>query len=138
MLPIVCCDLILGVQWLKLLGKIMWDFANLQMELSVNGQKCILRSAETPSTKLINSEKFTQNLHDGAQVCFLYVNQENPTLELPKCQLFSIEVEPVSLPHELQLLISEFADILLSPQLYLPNDLGLITKFQLCLESLPS
>lgn len=25
-LPLVCCDLILGMQWLKSLGPILWDF----------------------------------------------------------------------------------------------------------------
>lgn len=41
--PLVCYDLILGVQWLKSLGPILWDFERLQMEFTLNGRKMTLR-----------------------------------------------------------------------------------------------
>ena len=33
-LPVYGSDVILGVQWLKTFGKIMWDFANLTMSFT--------------------------------------------------------------------------------------------------------
>lgn len=38
-LPLGLCDLILGIQWLRSLGPILWDFDKLQMEFSFNGKK---------------------------------------------------------------------------------------------------
>ncbi|MCI21816.1 hypothetical protein A2U01_0042986, partial [Trifolium medium] len=32
-----------GIQWLKSLGPILWDFDKLQMEFSTNGRKVVLR-----------------------------------------------------------------------------------------------
>lgn len=114
-LPIVCCDLILGVQWLKSLGKIVWDFDQLQMEFYVQGRKCLLRSAKTPSNKLINSKKFTKSLNSEAEICFLYLDNETPTLSVPKLQLLSLEADSSELPLELQDLLVDFEDVFQEP-----------------------
>lgn len=42
-LPLDCCDLVLGVQWLTTLGPIWWDFSNLIMEFNLGGVKHIIR-----------------------------------------------------------------------------------------------
>jgi hypothetical protein len=31
-LPLAGCDVVLGIQWLRTLGPILWDFTKLQME----------------------------------------------------------------------------------------------------------
>lgn len=54
--PLVCCDLLLGVEWLRSLGTILWDFDKLHMEFHVTGKKVSLRGAKTPSTKLISNK----------------------------------------------------------------------------------
>ncbi|KAL8151329.1 hypothetical protein V2J09_021137 [Rumex salicifolius] len=50
-LPLDCCDLVLGVQWLTTLGPIWWDFSNLRMEFSVQGIKHVLRGATKSGCK---------------------------------------------------------------------------------------
>lgn len=42
-IPLAGCDLVLGIQWLRLLGPILWDFEALKMEFSFNNRKCLLR-----------------------------------------------------------------------------------------------
>ena len=38
-LPLGGCDVVLGAQWLRTLGPILWDFAELWMQFSINGTK---------------------------------------------------------------------------------------------------
>jgi transposase InsO family protein len=42
-IPLAGCDLVIGIQWLRLLGPILWDFEALTMEFSFNNWKCLLR-----------------------------------------------------------------------------------------------
>ena len=39
LIPLGCCDLVLGVEWLVSLGDIVWDFNKLQMEFFVKGRR---------------------------------------------------------------------------------------------------
>ena len=41
-LPLNRCDLILGVQWLKTLGSIIWDFTTLTIRFHLDNQQFIL------------------------------------------------------------------------------------------------
>lgn len=56
-LPFGCHDVILGIQWLKSLGPILWDlFDKLQMEFTTKGKKFVLRGARVPELKLMNNK----------------------------------------------------------------------------------
>lgn len=72
-LPLGCCDLILGIQWLRSLGPILWDFDKLQMEFSVQGRKVVLHGAKTPGVKLISNKTMNLAVDHGAELCFLQV-----------------------------------------------------------------
>ena len=41
LIPLGCCDLALGVEWLVSLGDIVWNFNKLQMEFYVKIQKSL-------------------------------------------------------------------------------------------------
>jgi hypothetical protein len=41
-LPLAGCDVVLGIQWLRTLGPIMWDFSKLQMVFQNGGKECVL------------------------------------------------------------------------------------------------
>jgi len=41
-LPLAGCDVVLGIQWLRTLGPIMWDFSKLQMVFQHEGKECVL------------------------------------------------------------------------------------------------
>ena len=42
--PLGGCDVVLGAQWLRTFGPILWDFAELWMQFSVNGKNTHLRT----------------------------------------------------------------------------------------------
>jgi hypothetical protein len=42
-LPLVGCDAILRIQWLRTLGPILWDFSMLWIEFQHEGATCILQ-----------------------------------------------------------------------------------------------
>nr|KYP76696.1 Transposon Ty3-I Gag-Pol polyprotein [Cajanus cajan] len=43
LLPLGCCDMVLGIEWLITLGDITWNFEKLTMEFMVNGRRLVLR-----------------------------------------------------------------------------------------------
>lgn len=114
-LPLVCCDLLLGIQWLKSLGPILWDFDKLQMDFTTNGRKFVLRGAKTPSFKIINNKTFTQAFHKGAELCFLSTTTESYSLDIPTCYTLSSNQQLHTVPASISLLIDEYADIFLEP-----------------------
>ena len=44
------CDIVLGVQWLRTLGPILWDFCKLFMEFSILGGSQKLQGMASAST----------------------------------------------------------------------------------------
>jgi len=45
LIPLGCCDLVLGVEWMVSLGDIVWNFNKLQIEFYVKGMRHVLRGA---------------------------------------------------------------------------------------------
>jgi hypothetical protein len=41
-LPLAGYDVVLGIQWLRVLGPILWDFDHLTMEFQYGSKKCVL------------------------------------------------------------------------------------------------
>ena len=56
-MPLGGCDVILGTQWLRTLGPILWDFAELWMQFFVNGKKHTLKGLQPGSLGIISSHR---------------------------------------------------------------------------------
>ncbi|GAU25035.1 hypothetical protein TSUD_155090 [Trifolium subterraneum] len=130
-LPLVCCDLILGIQWLKSLGPILWDFEKLQMEFSTQGRRFVLRGSKTPNVKLINNKSFSQAVKKGAELCFMSLSNNSFSFTLPSCQLLHTQSEPKKVPEPISLLIHSFADIFEEPKKLPPTRIGFDHKIPL-------
>ncbi|CAJ2678818.1 unnamed protein product [Trifolium pratense] len=115
-LPLVCCDLILGIQWLKSLGPILWDFEKLQMEFHTQGKRFVLRGAKVPSFKLVNNKSFAQAVHKGAELCFLSISNHVNSFDVPTCYVMQSGVSDVSLPPVIADLIEDYGDIFRDPE----------------------
>jgi hypothetical protein len=114
-LPLGCCDLILGVQWLKSLGPILWDFDKLQMEFTTQSRKFVLRGAKIPNLKLINNKTFAQAVQKGAELCFLSITPESSSLMTPSYHVLQDSEHCLLVPNSLQDLIASYADIFAEP-----------------------
>ncbi|CAJ2675682.1 unnamed protein product [Trifolium pratense] len=114
-LPLVCCDLILGIQWLKTLGPIVWDFEKLQMEFSQQGRKFVLRGAKTSSLKVVNNKSFSQVVKTGVDMCFLSLAENGAHLFMPTCNLFDAADPALPFPSLLDHLLQQFDDIFSEP-----------------------
>jgi hypothetical protein len=53
---------LLGAQWLKSLGPILWDFASLHMSFTWQGQKVTLTEINSPSNRVLEGQKMQKEL----------------------------------------------------------------------------
>lgn len=123
-LPLVLCDLILGIQWLRSLGPILWDFDRLQMEFSFKGKKFLLQGAKPSGVKLINNKTFSQAVQHRAQIFFLYMDPDNYHLDMPTCLLHHSSEIPAGLPPEIEHHIDNYSDIFSEPTTLPPSRPG--------------
>ncbi|GAU40456.1 hypothetical protein TSUD_141360 [Trifolium subterraneum] len=114
-LPLVCCDLILGIQWLKSLGTIIWDFEKLQMEFNIHGRKFVLRGAKDTGIKLINNKTLPQAVHQGAELCFLSMESSSNKFIIPTCHLLHTQVHIPTLHPDFASLVDTYEDIFVEP-----------------------
>ncbi|KAA8517478.1 hypothetical protein F0562_017771 [Nyssa sinensis] len=57
LLPLEGYDIVLGTQWLRTLGPIIWDFSRLQMRFQVNGKDVTLQGLSAPKDKVVEDSK---------------------------------------------------------------------------------
>ena len=83
-LPLGGCDVVLGAQWLRTLGPILWDFAKLWMQFSINGTKHTLQGLQPGSLSLISlhrMEKLLNKISHGV-IAQLHFIQMQPLEEI--------------------------------------------------------
>ena len=61
--PLGVCDVVLGSQWLHTFGPILWDFVELWMQFSVNGEKHTLKGLQPGYIIIIISHCMENLLH---------------------------------------------------------------------------
>lgn len=130
-LPYICCDLILGVQWLKSLGPILWDIDKLHMEFSVHDKKVFLRAAKPATVKLISNEALNTAVVHGAELCFLQVDHATPQFIIPSCSVSQIGNSTSIVPKEIELLVVKFNDNFKEPTDLPPSKPGFDHKIPL-------
>lgn len=75
------CNMVLGIQWLKTLGPIIWDFKNLCMEFHHNRHKHVLRGSTNDTIKIVgaNCTQKTMIKTEHERIAQLFVIQLQPT-----------------------------------------------------------
>lgn len=71
LIPLGCCDLVLGIEWLVTLGDITWNFDKLSMEFKVQGRRHVLRGASSNAVKTIRRQQMSQTLANGVHLSML-------------------------------------------------------------------
>jgi hypothetical protein len=62
LLPMEGCEAVLGAQWLRMLGQIMWDFANLYMKFTWKGKDMELWGMSVPRNRFVDSKGILQGV----------------------------------------------------------------------------
>ena len=137
--PLMGCDLVLGVQWLRDLGPIIWDFKALTMQFSLHNQQCILHGIKVGGIQLASRKQAAKMGNSARSTCTLLLtsmvqteheiqasNNEQMPLELQQLlscfsQLFEVPTElPPTRTHDHRiLLIDETKTVKLRPYRYL-------------------
>jgi len=119
-LPLAGCDIVMGIQWLRTLGPIMWDFTKLQMKFQYGGKSCMLLGlqrgpnvsfAEGDSFKLPKQEQkgILLQLVSNSAGCWAMRKQEGDTAELPNS------------PGPISPILQEYGDVFQEPKGLPPN-----------------
>ncbi|XP_056692219.1 uncharacterized protein [Spinacia oleracea] len=73
LIPLGSCDMVLGIQWLSLLGPISWDFNKLRMEFCLDGKQIMLKGLPTKKLKVVEGEPSAKLFSTAAQLCLMQV-----------------------------------------------------------------
>lgn len=68
-LPLEGCQVVLGIQWLILLGSILWNFSELRMEFKVNHKKVVLRGSPQPRMQMMQCKSLVKSLRLPSELC---------------------------------------------------------------------
>ncbi|XP_056695073.1 uncharacterized protein [Spinacia oleracea] len=77
LIPLGSCDMVLGVQWLSLLGPISWDFMQLHMEFYFNGKTVLLKGIPSKKLKVIEGETSSKVFSTAVQLCLIQVQDQS-------------------------------------------------------------
>ncbi|XP_019414910.1 PREDICTED: uncharacterized protein LOC109326644 [Lupinus angustifolius] len=111
LIPLGCCDMVLGIEWLVTLGDITWNFDKLKMEFTTQGRRHVLRGASTNAAKTLKSQKLDKVFNQGVQLSMLQLcNIEGGLL-----QSLTTHAEQLVILAAIAQLIEEFRDIFEKP-----------------------
>ncbi|XP_052291764.1 uncharacterized protein LOC127900631 [Citrus sinensis] len=109
LLPVSGCDIVLGAEWLRSLGAILWDFSKLTMQFTWKGQTVQLTGYDSLPPALANHGEINRLLLQEKQGIFFQImaittsvaDISAPSIITKVLETYSgIFVEPTELPHE--------------------------------------
>jgi len=75
LIPLQGVDMVLGVQWLETLGRISWDFKQLDMKFRYGNQKVWLHGIKEGSVREVKAQKLHKLQEEEVQLAMLYVRK---------------------------------------------------------------
>ncbi|CAO2840780.1 unnamed protein product [Amaranthus hypochondriacus] len=115
LIPIGSCDMVLGVQWLRTLGEISWNFREMIMKFKVKGKRLCLKGVPEKKLQVIEGTIKGKEAEQSMQFCLLQVCQ--PSNSSPS-RLMNTLVEPENTlePPEITLFRKEFEYVFEDPK----------------------
>lgn len=117
LIPLGSCDMVLGIQWLRTLGSIQWDFNKLEMWFTFQGQKVCLKGNSQPKLKVMDKAPSSKMLKNAAQLYFLQLSEVDKVIT-EKCQILQAEIirESTAEEEELSRLKQRFSMVFEEPK----------------------
>ncbi|XP_026399027.1 uncharacterized protein LOC113294867 [Papaver somniferum] len=110
LLDISGCDAVLGVQWLRTLGQIKWDFEKLTMQFHINGATISLIGDNNSSISVMEADSMKHLLCTANCAIFLHISALNTSLNAAQNLAHDTDLAP-----EISNLLSQFADTFQTP-----------------------
>lgn len=107
-LPLQGLDIVLGVQWLELLGPTLWDWKALTMEFTWAGEKRMIHGLHNKPISQAHVAELTKEVCKGHACFALSFQQENDTTL----------VSPI--PEEMRFLLHQFEEVFAVPTQFPP------------------
>ena len=76
LIPLGCCDIVLGIEWLITLGDITWNFTKLSMEFMVQDRRHVLRGSNPSSCKSVKSPTLDKIVNNSVHLSMIQVGME--------------------------------------------------------------
>jgi hypothetical protein len=108
LLPLGNYEVVLGIEWLRTLGDVLWNFSKLTMKFTLNGQRVTFRSKCKGSVTIVSSYRIERILKKERQGHLLQLEHEEA------------EVSDQARP-EIESLLEEFKDIFSEPKTLPPK-----------------
>lgn len=122
LIPLGNCDVVLGVQWLSLLGPITWDFLQLEMQFRYLNKRVVLHGIKDAGIKEILADKLKLG-DDNANISMIYVQRKEEDEKVPELYTLSTGSEKQSCPG-LEELLHKYEDLFEEPKDLPPNKNG--------------
>lgn len=105
-LPITSMDVVLGVQWLKSLGKIVFYYSSMTMEFMVGGNQFQFCATPIQASKTVGIHSIIQEWKCGAELFVLAATTESTTMFRPLEE---------NIPTDIQHILGDFKQVLDEP-----------------------
>jgi hypothetical protein len=96
------CDMVLGIQWLKSLGPILWDFSALKMEFQKEGKRVLICGMRVEKSEVDCSPIFLQELRRVEESLIL--------------QIWELGLVQNEIPEQIENLLLEFVKVFQEPK----------------------
>ena len=104
------CDLVLGVQWLRTLGPIVWDFAALTMHFTMGTQNVTLQGMAAESVHIATKKQASKFTQASQGRCTLLMNTASELTDVIPTTLLQ------KWPKSLQTLLLQFGTLFEIPK----------------------
>jgi len=116
LIPLGGCDMVLGVQWLRTLRTVKWNFKDLKMEFDYKGKIHVLRGM-TAGISLVARKQLHRVLHNSIQLCLIQHAPASEEQGFFPCNAMETNINS----HEMLALLDEFQDIFQEPSALPPS-----------------
>nr|GEV87774.1 hypothetical protein [Tanacetum cinerariifolium] len=117
-LPLGGCEMVLGIQWLSILGNINCNFRDLKMGFQYNRRTINLRGSQKGVVQWLHGKHLAKNMGVQAQLSFMVLCM------YPEPVLSMVSAKPTTnnVPKGLQTLLEDYNDVFVVPKELPPKD----------------
>ncbi|XP_019431364.1 PREDICTED: uncharacterized protein LOC109338552 [Lupinus angustifolius] len=111
LLPLGCCDIVLGIEWLITLGDITWNFNKLTMEFCLQGRRHVLRGATQFECKSVKAQQLEKAMLMGVHLSMIQLGSAEGGL----LHTFTTHADSSQIPLIIECILQAYVDVFSNP-----------------------